>query len=47
MSKKRQFTTFSSLLCSLLIAIAPLIVSTTACILVWGEPECPDVLKSL
>ena len=31
--------------CSLLIAAAPLIVSKSACFFLWGEPECPDVLK--
>lgn len=34
-------------LCSFLIALAPMIIEKTNCILVWGEPECPDVLKGL
>lgn len=32
------------LLCSFLISIAPLIVTKTACISFWGEPECPECL---
>lgn len=30
---------------SLLLLAAPLMVSTTSCALLWGEPECPDCLK--
>lgn len=30
---------------SLIIFVAPLMVGTTSCALLWGEPECPDCLK--
>jgi cyclic lactone autoinducer peptide len=33
------------LLCSLLLAVAPLIISDSACLGLWGEPEIPNSLK--
>jgi cyclic lactone autoinducer peptide len=35
------------ILCNMLIALAPVILTETSCVLWWGEPECPDVLKDL
>ncbi len=32
-------------LCSLLVLLAPLAVTNSACFYFWGEPECPDALK--
>ena len=47
--KKRDLLIRKSLdlLCSFLIALAPLMLQKTNCILVWGEPKCPDDLKDL
>lgn len=46
--KKRNFAKSPlNFLCTFLIALAPVIIEKTNCILVWGEPECPDVLKEL
>lgn len=35
------------LLCSILIALAPIMLQKTNCILMWGEPECPEDLLDL
>lgn len=45
---KNQRTIFMKLinfLGSLLIMLAPLAISETACWFLWGEPDCPDCLK--
>ena len=48
MKKGKSFTRgFLNLFCSFLIALAPVIIEKTNCILMWGEPECPEVLKEL
>lgn len=36
-----------NLLCSFLIALAPLMLQKTNCILMWGEPKCPKDLLEL
>jgi len=33
------------LFCSLLLLIAPLLLTNTACFSLWGEPEIPEALK--
>ncbi|MCQ4925361.1 cyclic lactone autoinducer peptide [Tissierella carlieri] len=33
-------------LCNFLVLLAPLAMVNIACLLFWGEPECPDALKS-
>lgn len=40
-TRKRLLNT----LCNLLILLAPVAISSTASVLFWGEPECPDSLK--
>lgn len=48
MKKRKTFTkSVFNLLCSFLIALAPVILENTNCILVWGEPGCPQILKEL
>lgn len=34
-------------LCSFFVALAPIIIRNDNCILLWGKPECPDILKEL
>ncbi len=46
MQKKSIIKKPFKLLCQLLIALAPLAASNTACFLLWGEPECPNSIKS-
>lgn len=36
-----------SILCSMLIALTPIILTRTTCVLIWGEPKCPELLKEL
>lgn len=36
-----------NLLCSFLIALAPALIVKTNCVLLWEEPECPEILKDL
>ncbi|WFA09983.1 cyclic lactone autoinducer peptide [Tissierella sp. Yu-01] len=44
---RKSTKTLLNFLCTFLIALAPVIIEKTNCILVWGEPECPDALKEL
>ena len=41
---KKLFRKPIGLLGSFLILIAPLIITKSACISFWGEPECPECL---
>ena len=34
-----------SVVSSFLLVLAPLISTQTACILLWGEPDCPKSLR--
>jgi len=43
--RKRLLNKPLQILCSLLLLIAPLIISDSACLGLWGEPEIPDSLK--
>ncbi len=48
MKKGKSFTRgLLNLFCSFLIALAPVIIEKTNCGLIWGEPECPEVLKEI
>lgn len=48
MKKGKLFTkSLLNLFCSFLIALAPVIIDKTNCILMWGEPACPEALKEL
>lgn len=42
---KKLFKSPIKILGSLLILIAPIIIGTTASVILWGEPECPECLK--
>ena len=33
------------IVCGLLILVAPLLVTEFSCLFLYGEPECPDLLK--
>lgn len=47
--KERNHIAKASLnfLCSFLIALAPIMLLKTNCILMWGEPKCPNDLLEL
>ena len=47
MKKMSVFNKSLNLFCTFLIALAPAMIETTACFLLWGEVECPDELKEL
>ena len=46
-TKKNLINKSLNLFCSFLIALAPAMIETTVCFLLWGEVECPDELKEL
>lgn len=43
--KKKRFSIIKPL-CNFLILIAPVIITETACVYFWGEPELPKELKN-
>jgi len=45
--KANLIKTLLKYLCSFFIALTPIILQEVNCILLWGEPECPDELKKL
>lgn len=47
MKKTNVTKTLLNLMCTFLIALAPVILEKVNCILLWGEPECPDTLMDL
>lgn len=44
--KKRLCYRLLTVFCNLLIVSAPLIVTKSACLGLWGEPDVPDILKT-
>lgn len=44
MKKTLSFKTAKTL-STCLLSLAPSLAVTYACVLFWGEPECPDCLK--
>jgi cyclic lactone autoinducer peptide len=43
---KRKMFKFNNVLCSMLALMAPVIIAKTACVLIFGEPKCPEHLKN-
>lgn len=42
---KEKLKTPLKVVCSVLLLVAPLIVTNGFCLSFWGEPECPDCLN--
>lgn len=45
MKKRKSIPKISHVLCAFLVMLAPVIVNQSACLFLYGEPECPDSLK--
>jgi cyclic lactone autoinducer peptide len=43
---KNKIFRFNNVICSVLAIMAPMIVAKTACVLIFGEPKCPEHLKT-
>ncbi|SHJ34516.1 cyclic lactone autoinducer peptide [Dethiosulfatibacter aminovorans DSM 17477] len=43
---KGKLFKFNNVICAALAIMAPVIVNKTACVLIFGEPKCPEHLKT-